>query len=90
MILVAQIPVLYRSRQYGAGDRLPANDPAMVDAWLEAGSAVWEDEDKQTAPQPAKATPKSAPAGLPGHSSDGDPDALIGKVPPRGRGKRTK
>lgn len=83
-------PVLYRSKQYNTGDALPADDMAMVEAWLEAGSAVLVSDEEIETEKP-KAKPASAMAGLPGLSSDGDPDALIGRVPARparGRGKK--
>ena len=34
--LIATYPILYLSKQYEVGDELPANDPKMVEAWLEA------------------------------------------------------
>lgn len=81
MTLTARLPVLYLSRQYRPGDELPATDSALVDAWLESGAAYWaDDEDTQAAP---KARPAAAEAGMPGNSSDADPEALVGKVPPR-------
>ena len=81
MTLTARLPVLYLSRQYRPGDELPATDSALVEAWLDSGAAYWaDDEDTQTAP---KAKAAAAEAGVPGKSSDGDPDALVGKVPPR-------
>ena len=83
-------PVLYRSKQYNTGDALPADDMAMVEAWLEAGSAVFVSDEEIETEKP-KAKPASAMAGLPGLSSDGDPDALIGRVPARpvrSRGKK--
>ena len=83
-------PVLYRSKQYNTGDALPADDMAMVEAWLEAGSAVLVSDEEIETEKP-KAKPASAMAGLPGLSSDGDPDALIGRVPARpvrSRGKK--
>ena len=83
-------PVLYRSKQYNTGDALPADDMAMVEAWLEAGSAVLVSDEEIETEKP-KAKPASAMAGLPGFSSDGDPDALIGRVPARpvrSRGKK--
>ena len=90
-MLKAKLPVLYRSTQYKAGDVLPADNVAMVEAWLEAGSAAWVDDEEPVPEKPAKAKPASATAGMPGFSSDGDPDALIGRVPARparGRGKK--
>lgn len=83
MKLRASRPVLIGCTQYGAGDQLPVTNEALVGAWLEAGSAVWVDEDEERA---AAETPKAktiALAGLPGKSSDGDPDAMVGKVPAR-------
>lgn len=56
MKLVATRPVLYRSTQYKKGDRLPADNQAMVDAWLEAKSAEWIDETKDA---PEKVEPKA-------------------------------
>jgi hypothetical protein len=87
-MLKAKLPVLYRSKQYRAGDILPADDAAMVEAWIEAGSAVLVDDEEPAPEKSAKAKPASATAGMPGLSSDGDPDALIGRIPARGRGKK--
>lgn len=39
MKLIAKRPVLYLGRMYPEGAALPANNPAMVAAWLRAGSA---------------------------------------------------
>lgn len=87
MILTAKLPVLYASRQYRPGDTLPVTNARLVDAWLESGAAQWaDDEDKpRKAPKAKQAT---AEAGLPGKSSDGDPEALVGKVPKRGRARK--
>lgn len=79
--LVATYPILYHSHQYAVGDTLPVNDTAMVEAWIEAGTAVWSDgEEKSTA---AKAVPKTAEPGLSGKAagSETDGDDLVGKVP---------
>ena len=86
MILKAKLPVLYASRQYRPGDTLPVTNALLVDAWLESGAAQWVDEDTPIKKAP-KAKPATAEAGLPGKSSDGDPEALVGKVPKRGRRK---
>ena len=86
MILKAKLPVLYASRQYRPGDTLPVTNAMLVDAWLESGAAQWVDEDTPIKKAP-KAKPATAEAGLPGKSSDGDPEALVGKVPKRGRRK---
>ena len=72
MELVATYPILYRSHQYEVGDSLPADDESMVQAWLDAGTAVWS-EGKQ---EKAKATPATATAGLAGESKN-----VVGRVP---------
>ena len=87
--LKASRPVLIGCTQYGAGDQLPVTNEALVCAWLEAGSAVWVDDEDKTAEPVPKAVPVAL-AGLPGKSSDGDPDALIGKVPQRAHRTSTK
>ena len=74
MELVATYPILYRSHQYEVGDSLPADDESMVQAWLDAGTAVWS-EGKQ---EKAKATPATATAGLAGESKNGEtPERLM-------------
>ena len=71
-------PILYRSHQYEVGDSLPADDESMVQAWLDAGTAVWS-EGKQ---EKAKATPATATAGLAGESKNGEtPENVVGRVP---------
>ena len=82
MKLRASRPVLIGCTQYGAGDQLPVTNEALVGAWLEAGSAVWVDDEEKTAEPAPKAVPVAL-AGLPGKSSDGDPDAKVGRVPVR-------
>lgn len=48
--LIALIAILYLSHQYKPGEELPANDPEMVKAWLDAKSAYWkEDQSDQEA-----------------------------------------
>lgn len=42
--LIARCPVLYLSKTYKAGDALPLNDPLMVSAWLDAGTAAWDED----------------------------------------------
>lgn len=44
MTLKATRPILFRSLQFRKGDTLPADNEAMVKAWLDAGSAIWDDE----------------------------------------------
>ncbi len=41
--LVATCPILYLAKQYKAGERLPLNNQEMVEAWIEAGSAAWQE-----------------------------------------------
>jgi len=89
MILVAMRSVLYRSTQYEVGEALPADNQAMVSAWLEAGSAVWKDEDEETAPPP-KAKRVTAPPGTQGISSDGDPEARVGRIPDKPERKKPR
>lgn len=44
--LIAKYPILYLSKQYDIGEELVANNPEMVKAWLDAGTAEWvEDEE---------------------------------------------
>ena len=88
MILRAKMPVLYQSRQYGTGDTLPVTNTALVNAWLESGAAEWADEDTTEPKKAVKARPVTAEPGLAGKSSDGDPEALVGKVPKRTRSKK--
>lgn len=79
--LVACYPILYHSHQYAVDEVLPTNDPGMVAAWLEAGTAKWTDgEPKEEAP---KAVPKTAEPGRTGEavSTESDGDDLVGKVP---------
>ena len=81
-MLQACTPILFRSTLYGVGDSLPVDDQSMVAAWIEAGSAKWSD-DEETKIAPAIAKSVTAQPGMPGLSSDGDPEALIGRVPER-------
>ena len=83
MKLIATRPVLIGCTQYRAGDQLPVTNKALVKAWIAAGSAVCSCCEEQAAPEEKPKAVPVAPAGLPGKSSDGDPDALIGKVPQR-------
>lgn len=80
MILKAVLPVLYRSTQYRPGDTLPADNRDMVEAWLAAGSAVWQNEDARPK-APPKGKRVTAPPGTTGISSDGDPEARVGRLP---------
>lgn len=77
MKLIAIYPILYRSHQYEIGEELPADDPEMVQAWLDAKTAIWQDGTSQV-----KAKPVTAQAGLAGQSPNGETDEnLVGRVP---------
>lgn len=78
MKLVAIYPILYRSHQYEIGDTLPADDQSMVQAWIDAKTAMWQEE---TVPG-AKAKPVTAQVGLAGQSPNGETaDNVAGRVP---------
>lgn len=93
--LVATYPILYLSKQYEIGEELVANNPEMVSAWIEAGTAKWvEDEEfepdmegttdgkSEEALPPATATPVVAEAGLAGDAVGSETDEnLVGKIP---------
>lgn len=89
MKLIAIYPILYRSRQYEIGEELPADDSEMVQAWLDAKTAVWQENKPK-----AKARPVTAQAGLAGQSPNGEADEnLVGRIPKtqaRSTGRRKK
>ena len=65
MKLKATRAVLYQNRLYEAGEELPEYEPAMVQAWIDAGSAVRETAEKKSEPAPGsggntKAQPKAS------------------------------
>lgn len=41
--LIAKRKILYLSKEYQLGEELPASDPNIVEAWLQAGSARWDE-----------------------------------------------
>ena len=43
--LIATYPILYLATQYEIGDEIPANNPKMVDAWIKAGTAKWQEDE---------------------------------------------
>lgn len=49
--LTANRPIQYMGRTYDRGETIPAHDGKMVDAWLKAGSAKWENTEPQEAAQ---------------------------------------
>lgn len=79
MILVAVCPILYQSRQYLPGDKLP-EDSDITDAWIRAGSAVWKEEGSR--PAAVKAKPAVALVGLVGNAVNSDSyENMVGRVP---------
>lgn len=81
MKLKALRPVLYLAHQYDMGDELPVNNPDMVEAWLEAGSAEWRVEEIPMGSSATKAIPAAALAGQPGISERGVEGDLTGRIP---------
>ena len=91
--LIAIYPILYLSKQYDIGEELIANNPEMVRAWLDAGTAEWVEEFEPNADSntdgkleeeaaPATATPVSTEAGLTGDVVGSETDEnLVGKIP---------
>lgn len=75
--LIAKRPILYLAHQYKIGDELPQKSN-MEEAWIETESAAWEED--QVAEKTKKARSVVAQPGISGKSSDGDPNALIGRV----------
>ena len=91
--LIAKYPILYLSKQYDIGDELIANNPEMVNVWIEAGTAEWVEESEPDADSttdgkseeevaPATATLVSAEAGLAGDAVGSETEEnLVGKIP---------
>lgn len=80
-VLIAQTYILYNSKHYKPGDVLPANDPDMLAAWIEAGTAAWVDAREL---EHEKAIHVTAVAGIYGSSTSSDSDNgenLVGRVP---------
>lgn len=80
-VCLAQAYILYNSTQYKPGDELPTNNPEMLEAWLEAGTAAWVDENIV---KKAKAQSVTAMTGLYGQAVCSDSDNgedLVGRVP---------
>lgn len=77
--LIAIKPILYLSRQYKVGDELPVSDANMVQAWLDAKSAVYASGEAKKA---STAKPVTAEPGLPGKAAASETgEDLVGKVP---------
>lgn len=68
-VLVAVRSILYAGREFKAGEVLPQDDPRMIEAWLQYGSAI-EAVDEEDIPEDAviededpEAGESEAPAG---------------------------
>ena len=79
-ILTAVYPILYLSHQYKVGDRLPANNPEMVAAWIEAGTAAWISEACLSVPKAGSRTAEPGLAGQAVSSEAGNYDNLVGRI----------
>lgn len=81
--LIAQALILFESKLYEVGSELPTKNPQIVEAWVDAGTAVWIDNDVPVE-KPAKARPATAEPGLAGQALVSESEAgedLVGKVP---------
>ena len=88
-VLTAKNSILFESKIYAPGDKLPTHNAVMLEAWLTAGTAVWIDDEAISTK--AKARPKTAEPGLAGAtvaSESEDGDNLVGKVPKTTRRKK--
>lgn len=88
MALIALNPILLDNTQYEPGETLPANNPDLVAAWIECGSAEYREEAEPEELKP-KAKRRSAKAGRTGSAqpSSGPESDLVGQVPdPETRG----
>lgn len=78
--LIAVYPILFRSKQYKPGDILPADDSKMVQAWIGANTAEWQEIEKISLP---KARMVTAPSGLVGDIIPPNGRELVGRVSKR-------
>lgn len=83
--LIAKKTILFESKLYEVGTELPTHNKAMIEAWVEAGTAVWVEESVSTEKSvPVKAKPKTDEPGLPGQAVSSESETgedLVGKVP---------
>ena len=80
--LIAKAYILFESKMYGIGEELPTKNPQIVDAWINAGTAVWKSDEEIKAT--VKARPVTAEPGLAGEalvSEEAAEENLVGKVP---------
>ena len=88
-MILAAVRILYRGRTYEPGSVLPEDDPAMVQAWAEAGSLMDAQDLVETMdpPRKQKARKGAARAGRGGSVSTGPADRfgddLVGVIPRR-------
>ena len=77
------VPILFESKIYEVGAELPTKNPQIVEAWLDAKTAVWKDdevpEEKTVQVRPATAEPGLAGQAISSESEAGED--LVGKVP---------
>lgn len=87
--LTAQRSILFENRIYAPGEKLPTHNAAMVEAWLNAGTAVWIDSEETKAPAKAKlCTAESGLAGEAMASESENGENIAGKVPKTTRRKK--
>lgn len=79
--LIAKSYILYNSTNYKPGDELPANNAAMVEAWLSAGTAVWSAKEENTVVKARSVTAESGLFGTAVSSEAEDGENLVGRVP---------
>lgn len=79
MRLIARKPILHLSRQYMPGDELPTSDTTMMQAWIDAETAFWKDDEEATKPKKAKMV--TAMPGVSGISTTGNEEDLAGRIP---------
>lgn len=81
--LIAKTPILFETKIYEIGSELPTKNPQMVESWLEAGTAVWINDEVPTKSS-VKAIPVTAESGLTGQALVSESEAgedLVGKIP---------
>lgn len=78
--LIAAQYILHGAKYYAPGEELSTKDAELMQCWLLSGAARLV-KTEEPAKKKGKATLQTAEPGLPGKSSDGDPEALTGKVP---------
>ena len=61
MKLIACVPILHHTKIFQPGEKLPANYPELVEAWIEAGSAKWSKEAETEEPPKETGEPPKDP-----------------------------